>query len=78
MKVDLKYYIKLTGRYISALLASAVAGILLLCLVFLLPTAPMKEHLKYDVEELQQEGQYPALEYRYDKMLDNFTDTYML
>ncbi|MDO5141102.1 MAG: hypothetical protein Q4D40_06485 [Eubacteriales bacterium] len=78
MKVDLKYYMKLTGRYISVLLASAVAGVLLLCLVFLLPTAPMKEHLKYDVEELQQEGQYPALEYRYDKMLDNFTDTYML
>lgn len=60
------------------LAASIIIGTILLCLVYLIPTAPIKNNLTRDIDELAYEGQYPALKGIFANTLDNFTDSLML
>lgn len=83
-----------TNKFINArvilncviiLLCSVIAGTILLCAVYLLPTGGMKEHLKKDMQELNAEGMYPSFSEYYSSdyyfnswTLDNYTDALML
>ena len=70
---------------IIILLCSVIMGTVLLCMVYLLPTGSMKEHLKQDMQELNAEGMYPSFseyhsqDYYFNSWtLDNYTDALML
>ena len=60
------------------LVFSVITGFLLLALVYLIPTAPMRNNLMKDTSELSQEGVYPALGGLFSNTLDNFTDSLMI
>lgn len=60
------------------LVFSVITGFLLLALVYMIPTAPMKQNMMNDSKELLSEGVYPALGGWFSNTLDNFTDTLMI
>lgn len=59
------------------ILAAALVGMLLLCMVFLLPTQPMQKHLDSSAALLTEET-YPEVFPWCSSMLDNYTDALML
>ena len=65
-------------RCLIMLLFSALIGFILLVFVYMLPTAPMKENMAQDVEEISKEGVYPAIHWKFSNTLDNFTDSLMI
>lgn len=59
-------------------IGGVVIGFLLLVLVYLLPTAPMRENVQSSIEEWNEEGAWPTIISGYSgSILDNFTDSIM-
>ncbi len=71
-------YLKTSLNMILILIFGALTGIVLLCLVFLLPTLPMYQHVKDSAYVFSIEGEYPSLDGSSSKLLDNYTDALML
>jgi len=71
-------YLKTPLNMLLILAASTAAGILLLCLAFLLPASPMYGHVKNSSYIFPAEGEYPSIGSDRAKILDNYTDSIML
>lgn len=65
-------------RMCGALVASVLAGVLLLTAVYALPVGAMEEHMQESARVLSQEGIYPNLYTFCTSRLDNWTDATML
>lgn len=63
---------------IGLVIAAAIAGLLLLFLVELLPDGIIEKHVNDSAPVFQQEGVYPVVSENYNSQLDNYTDSEML
>ncbi|MCC8059531.1 MAG: hypothetical protein LIO81_01610 [Clostridiales bacterium] len=70
--------VRLCLKMLLVLLFGTVAGVALLCLVFLIPSGPVYEHVRDSVEVFEIEGTYPAIQNKKSKALDNWTDALIL
>ena len=60
------------------LVFSMVVGVILLYLVFLIPTDPIYKHVKDSIHVFEIENTYPIMDGKRAKILDNWTDALML
>lgn len=75
----MKAFLKMISKLAALVALSAVTGLLLLILVYFLPTAPMEAHMAESVETFRREGTYPVTDIMgVDTRLDNYTDALML
>jgi len=74
VKIFSKFLLSLLVRVLIAILA----GALLLTAVYLLPTAPMEDHLAESAATFEKEGTYPVLFSWCTSQLDNYTDAIIL
>lgn len=75
----MKTFLKMIPKLAAVVALSAIAGFLLLILVYLLPTASMEENVAASVEIFRREGTYPVTDIMgVDTRLDNYTDALML
>ncbi len=71
-------YGKLFLQMLAVLVLSGVLGIVLLCLVFRIPAAPLYQHVKDTAYVFEIEGTWPVRGGREANKLDNYTDALML
>lgn len=71
-------YGKVLLNMIACVLGSGVIGILLLCLVYLIPVSPLYQHVKDSAYVFKIEGTWPVRRGRAANRLDNYTDALML
>lgn len=69
-------YLKNSGIAVALVVAGVAVGLLLLAVVYMLPTWSINYHIGESVWTLRDEGAYP--ETKSGEMLDNFTDSFML
>ena len=60
------------------ILAASIVGLVLLLLVFVIPTKPIDRNVAASAPILEKEGTYPKLSELFRSQLDNYTDSLML
>ena len=74
----LKFYNRTLFIYGGTILGAILLGLILVVVVYTLPTAKMKENVRKSLEMLEKEGDYPVWGENAITQLDQFTDAAMI
>ena len=74
----LKFYNRTLFIYGGTILGAILLGLILMVVVYTLPTAKMKENVRKSLEMLEKEGDYPVWGENAITQLDQFTDAAMI
>ena len=74
----MKSFIKNMIYSVINIVIAALTGVILLCVVFILPVELIEENVRASAETIQSEGVYPILSKYFMSTLDNWTDSIIL